>query len=248
MKPPLSRKSKAPGESTLPEGYERLERYLAHSGLASRREAKKLIVDGNVFVNKKRIIKPGFGVRPEKDDVQVLNQGLSEKESFLFYKPRGVETNATDDANTDIRKRYPKYAHLNPIGRLDKDTTGIIILSNDGTLARALTKENSRVEKEYLVDVREQLTDTALDRMATGIKLDGIMTKPAITKRKGRNTFSITLTEGRKHQIRRMCDACRLTITSLVRVRIGHLKSGSMIAGNVKRLTEKDVLLLKSLQ
>lgn len=241
------KKAASPKEvSTLPKGYERLERYLAHSGIASRREAKKLITDGAILVNNKKITEPGFGVRPGVDEIGVVGHNIADKESVLFYKPRGIETSATSDANTDIRKRYQKFAHLNPVGRLDKDTEGLIILSNDGTLTRILTGENSTVEKEYLVEVREQLQDTALFRMADGIKLDGVMTKPAVTKRKGRNSFTIILTEGRKHQIRRMCDACKLTINKLTRIRIGHLKATGMIAGNAKPLTAKDIQLLKA--
>lgn len=231
--------------STLPKGYERLERYLAHAGIASRREAKELISSGLVLVNNKKVSEPGHGVRPGTDEITVIGHDITQKESILFYKPRGIETTATSDTHTDIRKRYPQFAHLNPVGRLDKDTDGLIILSNDGTLTRIITGENSVVEKEYLVEVREQLQDVALNRMASGIMLDRIMTRPAITKRKGRNSFTIVLTEGRKHQIRRMCDACKLTITKLTRIRIGHLKVSGMIAGNAKSLSPKDVLLLK---
>ncbi len=243
--PRVRKQPKPVQKSTLKPGFERLERYLAHAGIASRREAKQLILDGAVFVNKKKVTEPGFGVRPEIDEITLDNNSLPQKEAFLFFKPRGIETSATSDGSTDIRKKYPEYAHLSPIGRLDKDSTGIIILSNDGTLARALTKEDSTVEKEYLVQVREVVTDTALHRMADGIVIDGVSTKPAITARKGRHEFSIILTEGRKHQIRRMCDACRLTITQLTRVRIGHLKAGKMFPGNVKPISPKDCELLK---
>ncbi len=234
--------------STLPKGYERLERYLAHAGIASRREAKHLIVSGSVLVNNKKVSEPGYGVRPGVDEIAVVGHDITQKESVLFYKPRGIETTATSDVHTDIRKRYPQFAHLNPVGRLDKDTDGLIILSNDGTLTRIITGDQSTVEKEYLVEVREQLQDVALNRMASGIVLDRVMTRPAITKRKGRNSFTIILTEGRKHQIRRMCDACKLTITKLTRIRIGHLKASGMIAGNAKLLTPKDVEMLKQSQ
>jgi pseudouridine synthase len=244
---PTVRSKKPLPASTLAPGLERLERYLAHSGAASRREAKGLITTGQVLVNNKKITEPGYGINPSKDTISINGNPQANKESILFYKPRGIETSATVKGAADIASRYSKFAHLSPIGRLDKDSDGLIILSNDGTLARALTQENSHVEKEYLVETREVVTDTALQRMAQGIKLDGVMTQKAQTSRKGRTSFTIVLTEGRKHQIRRMCDACRLTITSLTRIRIGHLKkASSMIPGNYKPLTEKDVLLLKS--
>lgn len=238
---------KKPLVSTLKPGQERLERHMAHSGLASRREAKGLITSGLVFVNGRKVMEPGHGIYPEKDTVTIDGAHLPEKETIMLFKPRGIETSATREGSTDIRSRYPRLAHLSPVGRLDKDSSGIILLSNDGGLARALTKEDSHVEKEYLVTVREQVSDTHLNKMAAGISLDGIKTKPAIVERRGRSVFSIVLTEGRKHQIRRMCDACHLTITTLTRIRIGHLKAGSMIAGNVKSISPKDVDKLKGL-
>lgn len=232
-------------KSTLPEGYERLERYLAHAGIASRREAKDMITKGLVTVNGKIITESGFGIRPDKDAVAFDQQKVVAKETFLLYKPRGIETNATQTGSSDIHSRYPKLKHLAPIGRLDKDSEGLILLSNDGTLARALTQQEGHVEKEYEVTVREDVSDQALQQMSDGIMLDGEPTLPAMVERRGRHTFSIILKEGRKHQIRRMCDACHLTVTELVRVRIGHLLIRGMIAGNVKYVNPEDVHRLK---
>lgn len=241
---PLS-KQKPKDISTLPAGYERLERAIAHKGLASRREAKKLIKSGSVAVNGKIVKETGFGVLLEKDTIAVKNISNTPKEAVLIYKPRGIETSKTSPENKDIHDRLPTLSHLSPIGRLDKDSEGLIVLSNDGTLAKALTKENSSVEKEYLVTVRELITPEAISKLSTGIMLDKVMTKPAKTKKVSKSSFTIVLQEGRKHQIRRMCDACRLTIESLVRIRIGHLKIGSMKPGFVKRIPTKDIELLK---
>ncbi len=238
-------KQKPKDSSTLPDGYERLERAIAYKGLASRREAKELIKNGSVTVNGKIVKETGFGILPEKDVIAVKNISNTPKEAILVYKPRGIETSKTAPENKDIHDRLPALSHLAPIGRLDKDSEGLIILSNDGTLARSLTKENSNIEKEYLVTVREIVTPEALTRLSTGIMLDKVMTKPAKTKKVSKSSFTIILQEGRKHQIRRMCDACRLTIESLVRVRIGHLKIGSMKPGFVKRIPTKDIELLK---
>lgn len=241
---PLS-KQKPKDTSTLPVGYERLEREIAHRGLASRREAKALIVSGQVQVNGKTVREPGHGILPATDRISIKNTSTENKEALLVYKPRGIETSKTNPENKDIHDRLPALAHLAPIGRLDKDSEGLIILSNDGTLARALTKENSTVQKEYLVTVRELVTPDAITKLSTGIILDKVKTKPAIVKKISKSSFTIVLTEGRKHQIRRMCDACHLTIEELVRIRIGHLKVGSMKPGFVKRIPTKDVELLK---
>jgi 23S rRNA pseudouridine2604 synthase len=241
---PLS-KQRPKDVSTLEEGQERLERAIAYMGLASRREAKELIKKGLVRVNGVTIYESGFGIITDKDIITLRDQAIVTKEAMLVYKPRGIETSKTSPESKDIHDRLPALKHLSPIGRLDKDSEGLIILSNDGTLARALTKENSPVEKEYLVFVRENVTPEAVQKLSNGIILDKVKTKPAIVKKMSKSSFTIVLTEGRKHQIRRMCDACHLTIESLLRIRIGHLKIGSMKSGFVKRIPSKDIDLLK---
>lgn len=233
--------------STLLPGQERLERSIAYMGLASRREAKEMIKSGKVTVNGKIIKETGFGINSEKDIIKINSSTATSKEAMLVYKPRGIETSKTSGDNTDIHDRLPTLKHLSPVGRLDKDSEGLIILSNDGTLTKALTKENSTVEKEYLVFVREVVTPDAVRKLSDGIVLDKIKTKPAKVKKVSKSSLTIVLTEGRKHQIRRMCDACQMTIESLTRIRIGHLKIGSMKPGFVKRIPTKDVEMLKSL-
>lgn len=231
--------------STLAPGLERLERAIAHQGLASRREAKALITNGSVKVNDKVIKEPGFGITVDTDVISIKGMEAQAKESILLYKPRGLETSKTTPETKDIKDKYKQLAHLSPVGRLDKESEGLIILTNDGTLTKALTKEGSTVDKEYKVTVRENVTDDALEKMTKGIMLDKIRTKPTTTKRVSRYTFTIVLNEGRKHQIRRMCAACRLTVESLTRIRIGHLQIQKMKAGTMKKLTEQDIALLK---
>lgn len=231
--------------SSLKPGLERLERAIAHMGLASRREAKALILAGSVCVNGTVIKETGYGIKPT-DTIALKGVALAiTKESVLLYKPRGLETTKTLPKAKDIKDKFPKLTHLSPIGRLDKESEGLIILTNDGTLTRALTKEGSTIDKEYLVTVRENITDSGLEKMAKGIVLDKIKTKPTVTKRMSRYSFTIVLHEGRKHQIRRMCAACHLTVESLVRIRIGHLVATGMKAGSLKKLSPKDIELLQ---
>jgi pseudouridine synthase len=230
--------------TTLPSGYDRLERVIAHQGLASRREAKDLITKGLVSVNGTVITEPGFGVVAEKDTIAIVGSQKA-KESWLVFKPRGVETIRTTPLARDLHAQFPKLRHLSPIGRLDKDSEGLIIMSSDGTLTKALTKEDSTVGKKYVVVVRENISDASLVRMGHGIILDKVLTKPAVTKRVSRSSFTIVLYEGRKHQIRRMCDACHLTIISLTRVAIGHLEGGDMKPGSSKKIATQDIELLK---
>ena len=232
-------------ESTLAPGLVRLEKYMAHIGMSSRREAKDLVVSGKVSVNKKVIRETGFGIDPDRDVVEITG-ARPDKNSIVLYKPRGIETSKTSPDSRDIHDEFPQFKHLAPIGRLDKDSEGLIIVSDDGTLARAITAEHSNVEKEYVVTVRESVTPAALDRMSRGIVLDAKKTRPAETKRIGEHTFSIVLHEGRKHQIRRMCDACKLTIERLERVRIGSIKIGSLKSGEFKKLTDQEIASFKN--
>lgn len=223
------------------EKKDRLERYLAYKGLASRREAKNLIRSGGVVVNGAIITEPGFGVT-ETDTISVST--LPSKEAYLLFKPRGIETSKTKTGSVDIHDRFASLRHLAPVGRLDKESEGLIILTNDGTITKALTS-NSSIGKTYRVTVRENISDQMIQRMISGIILDGIKTKPAIVKRVSRMVIDITLYEGRKHQIRRMCDACKLTIVSLVRISIGSISCGSMKSGSIRKLSKKEIEMLK---
>lgn len=224
----------------LPDGCVRLEKYIAQHGLCSRREGKALIIAGKISVNNKVIREPGYGINPAND--VVLRVGESEsKTTVALYKPRGIETIKTDLKNKDIHDVFPQYKKLAPIGRLDKDSEGLILLSNDGLVSRAITGEHSSVDKEYRVSVREVIDNIALKKMTAGILLDGQKTLPAVVKKISTRVFSVVLHEGRKHQIRRMADACRLTIEQLVRVRVGSVKLGSLKAGQSRNVTKKEL-------
>ncbi len=222
--------------STLQPGMERLERYMAHIGIASRREAKEFINKGLVTVNGKVIREPGHGIKPDVDKVKIAGGVLENKETILFYKPRGIETVKTSPDAIDIHDKFPQFKHLAPIGRLDKDSEGLILLSNDGVLARTVTGENSTIDKEYRVTVREDVIPAVLQKMEHGMKIEKIITKPCVAKKVAQNEFAIVLHEGHKHQVRRMANACKLTVTRLVRVRIGELTIGKMTAGNFKKI------------
>lgn len=234
--------------STLASHLTRLEKHIAALGLASRREAKDLILKGLVKVNGKIIKNTGYGIDITKDKVTVGTDTKNPKEYVLFYKPRGVETNSTAAHLKDIHDVLPRYKHLSPIGRLDADSEGLIILSNDGTLTKALTKIDSEIGKTYLVTVQEKISDAHLRTMASGIILDGIKTKPAEVRKKNDHSFTIILHEGRKHQIRRMSAHVKWTVTELKRIGIGHLTIGNMRPGETRSLSSKDVLQLKNLK
>ncbi len=233
--------------STLASHLIRLEKHIAQLGLASRREAKDLILKGLVTVNGKVIKNTGHGIDPTKDKVIVKQDSKNPKEYILLYKPRGVETNKTTENLKDIHDLYPQYRHLSPIGRLDADSEGLIILSNDGTLAKALTKEESSIGKTYKVSIRERIVEASLREMAKGVMLDDKKTKPTTVTKFNDQTFIIVLHEGRKHQIRRMCERMHWNVTSLLRIKIGHLDIGHMRPGEGRKLSKGDIDKLKGL-
>lgn len=231
-------------ESTLADGLVRLEKYIAQQGMCSRREGKQLIVDGKISVNGEIIRETGFGVDPNQDKVAIVGT-VEKKETIALYKPRGVETSKTSEDSVDIHDEFPELTHLAPVGRLDKDSEGLILLTNDGLITRAITGEHSDVEKEYVVTTREFVTDESLEKMAKGIMLDDKKTLPAKTKRVSDTKFLIVLQEGRKHQIRRMADACKLTIEELKRIRVGHIKIENLKSGEYRTLSDEEVSRFK---
>ena len=230
---------------TLADHLIRLEKHIAALGLASRREAKDLIAKGLVKVNGEVVTNPGYGFDISKDTVTVKADLDHPKEYILLYKPRGIETNKTGDILEDIHDRYSQFSHLAPIGRLDAESEGLIILSNDGTLTRTLTQSETHVGKTYEVTVREYVSDEACRTMAEGIVLDGVSTKPAEVHKLDDHSFTIVLHEGRKHQIRRMADAVKLTVERLVRVAIGSVGISGLTSGAFRVLTEDEVAGLK---
>lgn len=232
--------------STLASHLTRLEKHIATLGLASRREAKDLILKGLVKVNGQVIKNTGYGIDPIKDKVTVGVDNKNPKEYILFYKPRGVETNSTAKHLKDIHDVLPRHTHLAPIGRLDAESEGLILLSNDGTLTKALTKIDSHIGKTYMVTIQERVTDAHLRTMSTGIVLDGTKTKPAETRKMSDHSFTIILHEGRKHQIRRMCAHVKWTVTELKRIAIGTITIGNMRPGETRSLSQKDVQQLKA--
>lgn len=230
---------------TLAKHLVRLEKQIAQLGLASRREAKSLISGGFVTVNGETTTNPGHGIHPTRDKISIKEDPKNKKEYILLYKPVGIETNKTTSHLKDIHEMYPQFAHLSPIGRLDTASGGLIILSNDGTLTKVLTAVNSKIGKTYLVEIKEKVKQSNLSEMEDGIMLHGIKTKPCKTKKVSENQFEIILHEGRKHQIRQMCDAVKWTVASLTRIAIGNIKIEKLKPGAFVKLTQKEIEVLK---
>jgi pseudouridine synthase len=222
---------------------------MADLGMCSRREAEALIERGLVTLNGKVVREMGVKVDPHIDVVTLLPKGfkeLTEKTTLILYKPRGIASSRAHDEGETVYDRFPQFSELDIIGRLDKASEGLLLLSDNGVVARAVTGAHHGVEKEYLVKVREDVTKGKLITLEPGVTLDDGPTLPVQTKYIDSHTFHITLREGRKHQVRRMCEYLHLTVMSLKRVRIGQLKIGNMKPGSHRTLSEAEVSTLKA--
>ncbi len=228
---------------------ERLQKILSARGIASRRKAEEYILAGLVKVNGK-VAELGQKADPEADTIEVDGQVLQERAEMLYYllyKPVGVETTNVEGAGKGergktVRDLIPKHLQGNiyPVGRLDKDSEGLLLLTNDGVLAFRLTHPQFDHEKEYEVTTKEPITEGALDKLRKGISLDGSKTKPANILKTGPNMFRITLTEGRNRQIRRMAERVGSEVVKLKRIRIMNIVDNALRPEKCRPLTKEE--------
>jgi len=204
----------------------RLQKFIAHAGLCSRRAAERLILQGRVRVNGEIVGRPGVSVDPVKDIVLVDGQEVKLKERYhyiMLHKPRGILTTARDPFNrqTVLHLLRGLDARVYPVGRLDLNSEGLLLLTNDGELANRLIHPRYKVEKRYIVHVKGHPSRESVACLASGIELDGKITQPCRIGEKGRGnswtSYEVILKEGRKRQIRRMFKAIGHEGTRLIR-------------------------------
>lgn len=220
----------------------RLNKYLAERKIASRREADVLIAEGKVLVNGKKAV---IGQQIGDDDIVRLAPNATKAKTYLaYYKGRGIITHSPSagevDVVTRLKKDY-KITDVFPVGRLDKESEGLLILTNDGLVTGELLEPQNEHEKEYEVEVDKPVTGRLLKKLAEGVNIEGYHTKPAMTVRKGDKTFKIVLTEGKKHQIRRMCAALGWQVKMLKRVRVANIKLGQLKPNQYRKITGKEL-------
>ena len=231
---------------------ERIQKILSARGICSRRKAEEYIEQGLVRVNGE-IAKIGQKADPEKDQVEVEGKVLSDRQEMLYYiinKPVGVvTTSASRREQKTLNDILPKnlQGKINSVGRLDKETSGLLLLTNDGVLAYRLTHPKFDHEKEYLVETKHEIKDGALKKLGKGITISGEKTKRAKVKRLGKSKFQIALTEGRNRQIRRMCQKVGSPVSKLSRIRIMTLEDSKLNPGEIRELKDNErKQLLKS--
>lgn len=219
----------------------RINRYLAKQNVSSRREADELILAGKVRING-RVAVLGDKVL-ESDNVEVfLNESEKELVYFAYNKPRGIITHSPQHGEKSIENvtKFPQKVY--PVGRLDKDSYGLIILTNDGRVTGKLLSPENFHEKEYIVKVDREMTPSFLKHMEEGVILDdGYRTRPAEVKKINEFTFSITLTEGKKRQIRKMCEKLGRSVTDLKRVRILNIRLGDIKSGKFREINGQEL-------
>jgi pseudouridine synthase len=224
----------------------RIQKYLSERKILSRREAERYMLGGKIKVNGETVKDLGRQIDPETDKVEVAGQ-TKEKTTILFYKPRGISSSKIASEGENVFDLLPQYKHLNAIGRLDKESEGLILLSNDGTLTNIITGTEHLVEKEYRVEVREKVAQTQMNALSQGMMLTDGPTLPTTAKKVNDHAYTIVLKEGRNHQIRRMSDRVRLTITKLTRTRIGNLTTEGLSQGDFRVVTPEEVTAFKQL-
>ncbi len=205
----------------------RINKYLAHKNYCTRREADTLISAGKVLLNGKPA-QLGDKVK-ESDKVEVRFRAKKHR-YFAYHKPRGIITHSPEEDERDIRQTIPLVGVF-PIGRLDKDSSGLIILTDDGRITDKLLNPDFAHEKEYIVSTKEDLQSNTAAKLEAGVNIEGYVTKPATVRVLGQKKFGITLTEGKKHQIRRMCAAVGLVVSSLQRVRVMNIHLSGLKPG-----------------
>ena len=228
----------------------RIQKYLSQQKILSRREAEDYIRKGLIKLNGKIVTEMGVQIDPEKDKIEVLRAPAAKvaaKLTVAVNKPRGIVSSKMETEGETIFQLLPQFKYLNAVGRLDKESEGLILLSNDGTVTAAVTGAEHLVEKEYEVTVQEDIAPGKLKKMAEGVRLDDGVTLPAETELISQHKFKIILKEGRKHQIRRMADALHLTVVNLKRVRVGNIRLGKLKPGEFRALDKNEVEELKKM-
>ena len=231
---------------------ERLQKVIAEAGIASRRKAEELIKDGKVKVNGKVITELGTKV-DNKDIIEVNNKLIEKelKEYYLLNKPRGVITSTSDDkGRKTVIDLIDTGARIYPVGRLDYDTTGALLLTNDGEFANILTHPKNNIDKVYLAKLNGIIKGEQINKLKDGVILDNVLVKPSRVKLKktdpSKNTsmVEIIIHEGKNHEVKRLFESVGFLVDKLTRERIGIFNLEGLKSGEYRKLTTKEIQIV----
>jgi 23S rRNA pseudouridine2605 synthase len=232
---------------------ERLQKYMARCGVSSRRKAEELILNGCVKVNGAVVTELGTKVNPEKDVVAVENKIISEAKEFIYiklYKPEGYVTTVKDQfGRKTVLDLINIKERIYPIGRLDYNTSGLLLLTNDGDLANKLMHPKFHIYKTYIADVEGKISDEAIMRLKSGVKIEDYKTAPArvnLIKYNGSNSIvQISIYEGKNRQVRKMLQEVGHTVRTLKRISFGKINLADLKLGAWTHLSEEEIKFLK---
>ena len=234
----------------------RLQKLIAGTGLASRRKAEALIAAGRVMVNGKTVTEFGTKVDPTRDHVKVDGKHLGASQPFVYLmlnKPKNVVSTLDDPGGRTTVKDYLRGVSVRvfPVGRLDFDSEGLLLLTNHGDLAQAMLHPRYHVPKTYLIKVKGVLTDDSIRSLEQGVSLEDGMTGPAqvrkVRKVEANSWLEITIREGRKHQVKRMLESVGHPVIKLLRIRMGPIALGDLQPGEFRFLTDREANALRGL-
>lgn len=222
----------------------KIAKYLAQCGIASRRKAEILIKQGQVSVNSKIMTNSALRVNPDIDKITYLGKPIKPQKNvyYLLNKPLGYTSTCKDPHAEKLAVNLvPKNPPVWPIGRLDKYTSGLLILTNDGNLTQKLTHPRFSIKKEYLLTTNLPLTNRQIQKIRQGIKLDDGFIKPDVFEKIGQKSYRIVLHEGRKRIVRRIIESTGKKISSLMRNRFAFLELGNLKSGHWRYLTKEEI-------
>jgi len=224
-------------------GLMRLQKFFSHAGFCSRRQGEKYIKDGLVRINGNVVTTLGTKVDPESDQIAVDGKTIRIRQSLIYIalnKPPGYITSCRQSSTKIVLDLIDIPERVYPIGRLDKNSTGLLILTNDGSLHHQLAHPSFDHEKEYEVTVASPVSDDILRSMEKGLPMDGTKTRPAKIKKISSKRFRIVLKEGKNRQIRRMVKQVGNRIIRLKRIRVSNIRLGRLSEGTWRHLTERE--------
>lgn len=229
-------------------GVMRINKFLSDAGYCSRREADRLILEGKVFVDGQAAL---IGQKVKLNQNIVINgKKLSYKDKLILIalnKPQGIEC-TTDKSNPDNIVDFVGYKdRIYPVGRLDRNSHGLILLTNDGVMGNNILKASNYHEKEYIVVVNKEIDDKFIKTMSEGVPILNTVTRPCVVRKEGKCKFRIIITQGLNRQIRRMCEYCGYKVMDLKRIRILNIRLANLKEGEYRHITDDELAVLKEM-